>query len=364
MIKTLKKALISLIFLLYSQIPLSAADVDLLGQFSLQGLGKHVSNRWDGEIGLRYIPRFLFSRPVAENRIIDTEISLNGFLQTGDEITVDNIELYRLTARYATTQSEIQLGLQKINFGPAQLLRSLMWFDRLNPTDPLRIAAGVWGLRYRYIFLNNANVWLWGLFGNGEPKGMETYGSVKTKPEFGGRVQTPVPRGEIALTGHTRTLSNSSRNFRENRIAFDGRWDIVVGAWVEAVVQYQEIASPYHYTKMLTLGLDYTFGIGNGVYILAEHMINQLSNDFYESDLDAQLSALTLNYPLGIFDNFSLMAFYSWKTDDIIQYASWQRTYDKIVLSLALFHYPDMQISMINTTGGGYGAQVMLIYNH
>jgi len=90
--------------------------------------------------------------------------------------------------------------------------------------------------------------------------------------------------GEIAITGHTRALSNSIRNFRENRIAFDGRWDIVVGAWIEAVVQHQEAASPYHYTKMLTLGLDYTFGIGNGAYLLGEHMINQLSNEFSESE--------------------------------------------------------------------------------
>jgi len=341
-----------------------AAERDFKGQLSLQGLGTHFSENWDGDAGLRYIPCLMLSQPISENRLFDAEISLNGFLQTGEKITDDNIELYRLAVRYATTQSEIQLGLQKINFGPAQLLRSLMWFDRLNPTDPLQIAAGVWGLRYRYNFLNNTNIWLWGLCGNSDPKGLETYGSVKTKPEFGGRVQTPVPRGEIALTGHTRILNNSIRNFRENRIAFDGRWDILVGTWIEAVVQHQEIASPYHYTKMLTLGLDYTFGIGNGLYVLGEYMINQLSNEFNESDRDAQLSAVMLNYPLGIFDNLALMAFYSWESDDMIQYISWQRTYDKIVLNLALFHYPDIKISMINTVGGGYGVQFMLIYNH
>jgi len=343
---------------------LSATETNVRGQLSFSGTGWESGGIWYGNAGIQYIPNLQISKSFSPSHFIDLELSLHSYIIQETEQYNDDIRPYRLNLRYATPQSEIQVGLQKINFGPAQLLRALMWFERQNPTDPMNITEGVWGLRYRYNFLNNANVWLWGLYGNGDPKGWETAGSVKTKPELGARLQVPVPMGEIAVSGHTRTVHSSPADFRENRIAFDGRWDIVVGVWFEALVQHQEIAAPYHYTKSLTMGTDYTFGVGNGLYVLGEHMIHRLSNAFHESDRDAQLSALMLNYPLGLFDNLALMIFYSWDTEDFIQYISWQRSYDKIMLNLALFHFPDIQLSAINTFGSDVGIRLMLIYNH
>jgi len=344
----------------------AAVEFDMRGQLSTQLTRRYYDDEWLVNAGIQYIPQLRLSRTISSVNIFDLDLSYHSFIHTDQEVSRDNLKLYRFNVRYATKQSETQTGLQKINFGPAQLLRSLMWFDRLNPTDPLRVAEGVRGLRYRYNFLNNANIWLWGLYGNNDAKGYELYGSVKDRPEFGGRFQTPVPMGEMAVTFHSRQAENteSDRIFRENRFALDGRWDVFVGAWFEAVVQHQDIASPYNYTQMLTLGLDYTFGLGNGLYVLGEHMINRLGNEFMKSEQDIQLSALMLSYPLGMFDNLSLMGFYSWETDDFVQYAGWQRSYDNIVVNLALFHFPETQLSTINTVGGGYGAQLMFIYNH
>ena len=149
-----------------------------------------------------------------------------------------------------------------------------------------------------------------------------------------------------------------------NRIALDGRWDIIVGAWFETVVQNIHDSGYNHFTKMSTLGVDYTFGIGNGLYVLAEHMIVQDASELLSANLEYRYSAVMLNYPLGMFDNLSLMGFYSWDTDDFIQYLNWQRTYDKIMLSLALFHLPDTRLLTINTAGGDLGIRLMLIYNH
>lgn len=343
---------------------LSATEWDIKGQLSFAGAGWESAGIWYGSAGLQYIPNLQFSKPFSASHFIDLELSLHGYINQQPGQYRDNVRPYRLNLRYATPQSEIQVGLQKINFGPAQLLRALMWFERQNPTDPMNIAEGVWGLRYRYIFLNNANIWLWGLYGNSAAKGWEMYGSARDVPEFGGRFQTPVPMGEIAVSGHTRIVKSSPADFRENRIALDGRWDVVLGVWFEALVQHQEIAAPYRFTKTLTLGVDYTFGVGNGLYVLAEHLINQLANEIHKSDLGTQLSALMLNYPLGLFDNLALMTFYSWKSGDMIQYISWQRSYDKIVLNLALFHFPDIQLSTINTFGSDVGIRLMLIFNH
>jgi len=341
-----------------------AAEQDFKGQLSLRGSGWNSNNVWYGGMGVQYIPNLQISKQISLASSVDFEVSVYGYINKEAGVASDDFRPYRFNLRYTTQQSETQLGLQKINFGPAQLLRSLMWFDRQSPTDPMNIAEGVWALRYRYGFLNNANIWLWGLYGNDSPKGYEAYGSARNKPEFGGRFQTPVPKGEMAMSFHSRTVNGTPKDFRENRFALDGRWDVIVGAWFEATVQHQAIACPFNYTKMLTLGLDYTFGIGNGMYILGEHMVSQLSNELAKSDADAKLSALMLSYPLGMFDSLSLMGFYSWESQDVFQYASWQRAYDSIIVNMALFHFPESQISMINSVGGGFGAQLMIIYNH
>ncbi len=346
----------------------SAVEFDLRGQFSTQLTCRYSDDEWLVNAGMQYIPQLRLSRTISSVNIFDLDLSYHSFVHTDQKVSWDNLKLYRFNVRYATKQSETQIGLQKINFGPAQLLRSLRWFDRLDPRDPMKITEGVYGLRYRYNFLNNANIWLWGLYWNDDTKGCEITPTAAKKPEFGGRIQTPAPLGEMAMTFHSRTAKGIEKDFRENRFALDGRWDIFVGAWFEAVVQHQDIASPCNYTKMLTLGLDYTFGVGNGLYIVAEHIINRYTEELigYDdiSDQDIQMSAIMLNYPLTFFDNLMLIEFYSWETKDFYQYLGWQRTYDNLVLNVSAFNYPESPLMGTNSFGAGYGVQIMLIYNH
>ena len=76
------------------------------------------------------------------------------------------------------------------------LLRPLMWFDRIDPNDPLQLTEGVYGLLLKYTFLNNANIWLWGLYGNDDPKGWEAVPTQRKSAEYGGRLQAPFLSGE------------------------------------------------------------------------------------------------------------------------------------------------------------------------
>ena len=189
---------------------------------------------------------------------------------------------YRTILRYSTTQSEVQLGLQKIDFGPAQLLRSLMWFDRVDPRDPLKLTDGVYALRYKYSFLNNSLIWLWCLYGNTDTKGYELLPTEKNVPEFGGRAQIPILAGEIAATLHTRKVDAMLYSYRENRYALDGRWDIGIGIWFESAWQQNISIMPiYKWNRMTTIGADYTIPVGNGIYILAEHMNTNILNSFW-----------------------------------------------------------------------------------
>ncbi|TKJ41154.1 hypothetical protein CEE37_05660 [candidate division LCP-89 bacterium B3_LCP] len=349
-----------------------AVSFDLSGQISARYDLKHSNSNWQNALGLRYLSEVqvkLFS----DDSPFDAEMMLNNFIFSGENAETDSdVKIYRLKLRYAATQAEFRLGLQKINFGPAQLLRSLMWFDRVNPTDPLRMTHGVWGARFRYFFLNNTNIWAWCLYGNDEPKGMETFPSNEEIPEWGGRLQFPVPHGEIGLTYHTRAVKPetvNSNNFREDRYALDGRWDLGIGLWFESTVQQQhEVYLPYQWRHMITVGADFTFGLGNGLYAVAEYNGTFLSDEMLTVEDEYRFIACSFSYPVSIFDSFSIFSFYHLREESLYVYLNWQRTYDRWVINPGIYWYPETatysQFASSGNAGGGFGAQLMIIFNH
>jgi len=255
------------------------------------------------------------------------------------------------------------------------------WFDRLNPTDPLQLTEGVYALRFRYDALNNAGFWLWVLYGNKDPKGYEVLPTVSEKPEFGGRLQYPILGGELAGTCHFRRVDGSElliMDYWEERFALDGQWDIGIGLWFEAAFQHAKfdplfplpvpVEFPYEWTKMITLGADYTFDLGNGLYMRAEHMATAGSEHPFGWAEDDHVSAFSLSYPLGTIDTLTAMGYYLWKQKEYGQYIRWQRTYDFLDLSLGIFYYPETRETGAlfgqMSASRGYGAQLMIIFNH
>ncbi|MGD8777544.1 MAG: hypothetical protein PVH88_01125 [Ignavibacteria bacterium] len=367
----LYKKLILGAFLLFTflRLNLFAGDLKHRGQVSLWTRPINTLNEWRLNLGLRFFPEITFKQYLNSEMFFDAELSLNGFLQTDFDNSDKDLKLYRLKLRFATAQSETRIGLQQLNFGPAQILRSLMWFDKIDPRDPLNMTDGVYGIRYRYSFLNNSGIWLWGLYGNESTKGYEVYSTAKKKPEFGGRYQFPVPDGEMAATFHTREVNAGNFEYRENRFALDGRWDIEIGFWFESVFQHSNSdLLPYKWQKNLTLGADYTFGIGSGLYTVIEHMGVFASNKILGNDSDSEISAFMLSYPVGMFDNLSAIGYYSWNQKKFYQYTQWQRSYDSFLINIGAFYYPSGGSTSIsqneNIPLSGYGLQVMFIYNY
>ena len=196
--------------------------------------------------GGRYIPSVNYGIRTKADNLLDFEASANiygsfAFHPFDSSYSDGNLKPYRFWMRYSSDQFELRLGLQKINFGSASMLRPLMWFDQMDPRDPLHLTDGVWALLARYYFLNNANIWLWGLYGNNDPRGWELVPVNKKYPEFGGRIQMPVPRGEIAFSYHHRTADNRGmiifdhyfEKIPEDRFGFDAKWDLIMGVWIE-----------------------------------------------------------------------------------------------------------------------------------
>jgi hypothetical protein len=353
------------------------------GLISLWGLGSFEKSS-KPQLGLRYIPEFSLAFQLSESVLLDTEVSFNAFgtalFKEIDDIQTDgDIKPYRLWLRFSLPQFEARLGLQKINFGSATLLRPIMWFDSLDPRDPLQMTDGVYGLLLRYYFVNNTNIWLWGLYGNEDTKGREIIPIQKDSVEYGGRIQIPLFIGEFAVTYHHRRADVGKSSILplppgihiapENRFAVDGKWDMGIGIWFEGSLIHQNnefLLMPWQ--RALNVGLDYTFGIGNGLYLLGEHFNLARTRKAFQSGDDTNFSAILLRYPLGLLDELTGIFYYDWENEEWYRFFSWQRTYDRWRINVIGFWNPeDFRIYPMasgNNAFMGKGFQITIIFNY
>jgi hypothetical protein len=460
--------------------------------------------------GIRYIPAINYGIPFGGNRLIDIELSprLSGTagMHPFDRFySGEDIRPYRAWARYSSSRFEIRAGLQKINFGSATLVRPLMWFDQVDPRDPLQLTDGVWGVLGRYYFLNNVNIWVWGLYGNEGPKTWETGVTRAGEPEFGGRLQVPVPRGETAISFHHRKTGITETDFSqmsyrsflpggnslaamrtggsvstlkslvtskyaeefqsrvfigtditeiasgqthtapqaegtaisqdvavsinttpfcnlempgnnlvsvasgqaqtapqatgtavspgpagsinsdqfygqnipgpgllptsENRIGFDGRWDVGIGLWAEGAWLWKGMdAGLLTNQHIMTIGADYTFGIGNGIHTLIEQVLISVDRQAFRLGNRNHFTAASLSYPIGILDNISAIIYVDWTGDNIYSFVNWHRQFNRIGFYLMGFWNPETLHLPQQPEGAqmfsGRGIQFMLVFNH
>jgi hypothetical protein len=253
-----------------------------------------------------------------------------------------------------------------------------MWFDQIDPRDPLQITPGVYGILGRYYFLNNANIWLWLLYGNDKQKGWEVIPSVKNKPEIGLRVQLPVPNGELATTYHYRVADvekiyqlphGEKPHAREKRLAFDGKFDLLVGLWFEAVLTHQEIHLPeLEYKRAFNIGMDYTFGLGTGLNLMTELFTFAYSEHALTGGEGISFTALSASYQFNIFTGINGILFYDWKNQDIYNFINWSWQFDKWTFYIMGFWNPE-QFNIYQGLEGtnlyaGKGLQLMIVFNH
>jgi len=330
------------------------------------------------QAGLRYIPELAVQDTLGGDLAAALDLSADGFVTgsygRGAAARYDaTLKPYRAWLRVATHAFEARIGLQKINFGSAMLFRPLMWFDRVDPRDPLQLTAGVTGALARYTFADNTNLWGWALLGNTAPKGWETAPTRRGTVEVGGRVQTAVPAGEVGVTYHHREAD--LRSFvagavvPEDRLGVDGKWNLGVGLWGEAALVHQATDSaPTRYQRFWTVGADYTVGVGNGLYLLAEFSRFDTPRSPLGPGAGAAFSGLELNYPVGIVDRVTAIVYRNWQANQWFRIVTWQRSYDAWTLYLLGFWNPDqpqgLESQLGGTTFAGRGLQLVVAFNH
>ena len=374
------KNLISiLVLILMANLSLCQNSDTLIFKGQLSAWGNYNQTNDKFLFGGRYIPQLNYTHDFKANRNFDIEVSANTFGSVmSSRKTEGNIKPYRAWLRYSSPQFEIRAGLQKINFGSATMLRPLMWFDQMDPRDPLQLTDGVWGLLGRYYFLNNANIWIWGLLGNKELKGWETMPTQKNQPEFGGRVQFPIGIGETALSFHHRLVDNTELSdimgfnfdqYAENRLGFDTKLDWIVGLWLEgAWISSQKNIGMLTNQTILNAGIDYTFGLGNGLLTTFEHLMASSDADPFSFSNPIEFSLMSISYPVNLFDNVSGIFYYNWENHDVYSFINWQRSYNKFSFHLMAYWNPDTfdipQQNLGSNMFGGKGVQMMIVFNH
>ncbi len=375
--------LLSSFSLVMAQDTLSITKDTLTFQGQLTGwVHYNKSNALPVYMGGRYIPQLNYQIKMPDARLIDFEGSANimgtsGFKPFDTVHNAGDITPYRLWVRYSTKQAELRLGLQKINFGSATLIRPLMWFDQLDPRDPQQLTNGTWGLLGRYYFLNNANLWLWGLYGNKQQRPWDVGTTYKNKPEFGGRFQTPAPKGEAALSYHFREVDMSAlgtnvlfaQKIPENRIGFDAKFDLKVGLWVEGSwINKSRNVGMLTNQELLNVGTDYTFGLGNGLNVIYEQLLFASDERAFAFSRKFSFSAFSLNYPLSIDDNINVISFYDWGNKAMYNFVNIKHQFKYFSLFLMVYWNPETyNLPQQGNTGAQYagkGAQFMIIYNH
>jgi len=377
-----KKVLtVCIVFLLSSKLINCQDTLRFSGQFSTWvDLNKSANLPLWG--GARYIPQLNLGTRNKSGGLFDSEVSLNAYGSAGthpfDTITLSgDIKPYRTWVRYSTEQLEVRVGLQRISFGSASILRPLMWFDQIDPRDPLKLTDGVWGILGRYYFINNANIWLWCLYGNNKTKGWEVIPVNRKIPEFGGRFQIPVPGGEAAFSYHHRVADSREtglpvpeyEKIGENRFGLDAKWDLVAGLWIEGSwsTKNKDIGM-LNNEIAINAGIDYTFKLGSGLYTAFEQLLASTDEEPFAFENTRNFSLFTSSYPVGLSDKLSTFIYYDWKDDNIYSFVNWQKQFDKTMLYLIAYWNPETFLLPAQAGSqslfAGKGIQIMFVLNH
>lgn len=330
-----------LLLLLAITLPLGAYSITLQHYGSLQARLFDTTTAYRVATQALYRPQLSATIASLDAASIDSEVAyqVRSSFQLQNSAGDADIkgEFYRAWLRYSGAQYEARIGLQKINFGAALMLRPLQWFDTIIPTDPAKNTQGVYALLGRYYMLNNANFWLW-LINPDEDNQSISFAHNDDGIAWGGRAQYPLPLGEAALSYLHRGLSHTTYD-TEQRLGFDWRGDIGIGLWLEASASRLR-GTDTHRASATTVGADYTIAAGNGIQITAEHM--RAAEDWQLLNLwnHAQASSLMLSYPLNLLDSLSGILAYDWKREKLQGYASVSRAYDLITLYCNVYWTP------------------------
>ena len=341
----------------------------ICGQFSKKGIftfgaitGNDVPKLWSKyHSSISYIPTISFKKNVSNQSLLDFEwgYQLQGNY-SGDSLYKTIQKPYRFWTRYSNENLEARLGLQKIIFGPTQILRPLSWFDSFDIKNPTNETNGVEALRLKW-FSSNNTFWSWLIKDD-----LDTI-------SYGGRYEFLSPLGEVGLTIHSdpknsyQTIGQTgiSLNKAHSRVAIDYRYDGIIGFWNESTM----IQSNTSQVTLTTFGADYTLPILNGILIMTETMYT--SNKNTDQNKTKNYSAFMASLPIGITHSAMYVSQLDWAEEKTYHYLRWSSTFNNYSLNWIFSLNPkrnqyNVSENMLTKSIAGFGTniQFMFIYHH
>ena len=367
------------VLLLYLNIntTINGQNILLKGQFWSNNLFSDgpLKTQSSFESQLGYIPTLSIINYLSNERLIDIEWAHKINRMYSDKALLSSYDKpYRWWIRYSTEKLEARLGLQKIAFGPAQILRPTSWFDTIDPRDPTGQTEGVEAFRLKFFPNNLLSFWTWVINNNSDTL---SYG---IRSEYSGN------SGEWGLTFHKEKIEfiNQVALFpifmsgSHSRVALDYRYDGAIGFWFEGASFFSSnnSSSKNDLYNLVTLGADYTLPIYNGVLIMAESMqINGSSGAKFHLDsiknINETYSVLMASMPIGLLHQVMAVAQLDWKKSQSYYYLRWGITYDRFSFNLSLSANPkisdhELYQEHLPTSLSGFGnlLHFTIIYNH
>jgi len=300
-----------------------------------------------------YIPQFNI-----KNKKVEFSYSNKIIIENSDYSNQD----YRYWVRYKNNIIDLKIGLQKISFGSAFILRNLNWFDSIDFRNTTNQTVGQKALQFKYFSKANYNFNFWFIPDNNDDM---SYGS---RAEFSNNF------GNYGIvfykdnTNYNHSIINmpqiiNNQNFlidllqlKENeRLGLDYRYDGIFGLWLESTyIKSTNNLNLLNSINFTTIGFDYTVNMYNGIYLMYELMsykFKAIDNSF----LDGNISSLMIQYPIGILYDLSFIRIFDNQIKDTYSLIRLITTYDYFTVNYSY---------SLNPNEYGDNFQVKLIYNY
>ena len=142
-----------------------------------------------------------------------------------------------------------------------------------------------------------------------------------------------------------------------------------IGLWIESTFIHREKDLGLFTNQFLVnLGTDYTFNLGSGLNIAAEHLLSSLLNKDFDDSTKQQISALRLSYPLTFYSSINGLLYQQWKNNQQTLMVNYEHQFKYFSAYLIAYYNPDetqgIQQNEIVTSLRGPGIQLLVTYNH
>ena len=158
------------------------------------------------------------------------------------------------------------------------------------------------------------------------------------------------------------TTINGKDSGLAGRLGFDTKLDFSFGLWLEGNFLFiEKYPNPdsvfidntiYKFQAPVTLGIDYTWSVGNGIYTMAEIQLwAETGSPLRKLNRQYLTFAMTANYPIGLLDTVHYFGVVRDDATVSTHTLIWRRIYDRWSFDASLFWDAGKLYNQYNSRG-------------